>query len=389
MDCLYAAYQYEIIGLKHPYHRASPVEGILTNSTKFHAGVHEGSFFKIFGKIPLTAQHTEHELSYSAVNAAQHTNFNNATMVDQQQNWRNISLTINEDARLFNGSGLRPGYANPTAMFGPVPLIKKSQNDVHAVKSRLSDRKSLIVQTHEFSGRTTGTNADLHSKLALKFKYSQWTYEDETDAELPHGRVYIHRRIRIKNVFVKRGTIVQVFDDDEPVYGQVLSILQVVPDVGTPKEEAPYGCKLATAPFFLHLQWFEALNPLIDSPNNSQDRHTFNMLFPRDSRPYYTSEFNNMPRNVIEPFLLLRDVSKWRNSDVVCAEDMKRVVYMHTLPNFDMPPPPKDHAIAGRLFFLNTVVSLPWEVYTKRIMEDPYVRHILATDYSAKGYVRQ
>ena len=94
-------------------------------------------------------------------------------------------------------------------------------------------------------------------------------------------------------------------------------------------------------------------------------------------RSFYKINFDNIPRTVFVPFVL-RDLSLWAGSNIVKASDIKRVVYVHPFAQLPLPANVGLHRRANPngLLFLNTLVSLPKQMYAKRIMSDPYTLNL-------------
>ena len=79
---------------------------------------------------------------------------------------------------------------------------------------------------------------------------------------------------------------------------------------------------------------------------------------------------------------------QWENTDILFINEVRRLVFMHTLPGLVLPrTPPGPNlppSVSRRLLFLNTIVSFPREVYARLILEDPHVQNIQREDYVTK-----
>ena len=73
-----------------------------------------------------------------------------------------------------------------------------------------------------------------------------------------------------------------------------------------------------------------------------------------------------MPLHVLQPHYVL-DEKEWDATDIILASSIVRKVFMHPIPNFDLPEQ------GGRIFFLNCILSFPCPIYAHLILNDPYV----------------
>ena len=66
------------------------------------------------------------------------------------------------------------------------------------------------------------------------------------------------------------------------------------------------------------------------------------------------------------------------------ASDVKRVVYVHQFANLPLPANValRRKADPKGLLFLNTLVSLPKQLYAKLIMSDPYTLRLIKVNWA-------
>ena len=173
--------------------------------------------------------------------------------------------------------------------------------------------------------------------------------------------------------FINVGDFIQAFSDDEAEFGEVLSMFQFVAVTGNKQN----GLTM------IHVRWGF---PLFMSPDE------FKKHIPLDHRQFFNSNFESMACNVIKPFVFTSGAkdTKWENTDVLFLSEVKRLVFMHSLPHLKMPraPVPRRGVLPtsiSRLLFLNAIlnaiVSFPREVYVDHILNDPYVKKIQEVDY--------
>ena len=84
MDNLYAAFQFECIQV------ATVITAINLKIPKFHVGSHEAYFYRLTGNHPLTTQHLECELRWTAMRASDHAN-GQQNSGKQMEQWRNVT----------------------------------------------------------------------------------------------------------------------------------------------------------------------------------------------------------------------------------------------------------------------------------------------------------
>ena len=397
MNAFHAAWQYEVCWL------AEKIDGIVTGFSKFHVGCHEASFITEQGAASMTAQHCEAELGFSSKRAAKRTNMQVFSMALQQDRSRRLVTTVNQHAFILNEAGARGTHfknpRGPQHAAGPEP-VKKTKTDVHVIKSRIEGEKCVKLSSTEFHS-LKNLAPFAAKKLALYVNFPDYLYNKEADVgdnpahyTLPYGStVTTTPSCRIAGTFIRAelvpsrisgnlrrprpASFVQFFheedggiDVDEYV-GKVLSIFQV---------------KLRThntPVIYLHVQWLENLNPFIDSGAGTDKRRYYDKLFPRDVQPFYKSNFDNIPRNVLVP-LVFRDLNRWEGSNIMRASDVQRVVYVHHFPNLPLPANAalRRPQVKKGLLFMNTLVSLPKQLYMKRIMSDPYTIRIVEKNWA-------
>ena len=132
----------------------------------------------------MTAQHVEAELGYSAKRSAKRTNMQVDSMGLQQNKSRRLVTTINQDAYKLNEIvGARgPYFCNPRGPGHPLgpAAVKKTQTDIHMVKSRLEGEKC-----QKFANTVFHTLQNLApyaaKKLALQVNHPAYVYNKETD----------------------------------------------------------------------------------------------------------------------------------------------------------------------------------------------------------------
>ena len=345
MDSFHAKWQYEVCWLQER------IDGIRTGFPKFHVGCHESFFIEEHGANTLTNQHNEAELGYSSKRSAKRSNMQVDSMALQQDRSRRLVTTLNQDAFTLNDKGARgPHFKNPRGpkhAAGP-ETVKKTKTDIHIVKSRIDGEKCVKFSSVTFHSLN---NLAPHAakKLALQINFPNINYNNEPDGRddpadytLPYGSyVTTTPSCRIAGSFVRAALVpsrqgnlrrarpasfVQLFDEGHNVEhaGKVISIFQV-------------KLKTHTKPdIYLQVQWLENINPYIDSVAGTDDRRSFDKYFPRNTQAFYKSNFDNIPRHVLVPFVL-RDMSLWAGSNIVNASDVKRVVYVHQFANLPLP----------------------------------------------------
>ena len=162
---------------------------------------------------------------------------------------------------------------------------------------------------------------------------------------------------------VQRGGKGYPFDGTSlPKYGRVLSILQF----------APQGQKFSNElPVYLHVQWFQDFKKLYDSRKQpgTIDGGKYSSLVPKEFQRSVHNVMNRLPLDVLQPFYAGAE-NEWDSTDVILASTIVRKVFMHPIPNFDLPNE------GGRIFFLNSIVSFPCPVYAHLMLNDPYVKSI-------------
>ena len=371
MDSLHAAWQFEVRVL------SEKISGVSTYFPKFHFGCHESSFIVEHGANTLTNQHFEAELGYTAKKSSKRSNMQVDSMALQQDKSRRLVTTLNQHAFIFNEKNERPGFHNPRGPYhaaGP-EHVKTTTTDIHIIKSRIDGEKCQKFRSTVFH---TLPNLAPHAgkKLALQVNFPDYVYSAEADigdpaeATLPYNChvTTTPSSCRIAGSFVRAALVptrkgnllrprpasfVQVFEDNEAEYGKVISIFQVKFDKKGSKPE-----------IFLHVHWLDDINPHIDSVAGTDNRRSYEKNFPRQVQAFYKTNFDNIPRTVLVPFVF-RDLTRWDGSNVVKATDVKRVVYMHPFANLPLPanvalrrPQNKDG-----LLFLNTLVSLPKQLH--------------------------
>ena len=193
------------------------------------------------------------------------------------------------------------------------------------------------------------------------------------DREIPSGYLRLTSRCKLGDgEFIRVGDFIQAFPDDETEFGEVLSIFQYVSAEGGNQE---------TGPILLHVRWGFHLYEL--SPQQ------YKTHIPDSYRTHFNSNFNAMACNVIMPFVFTSGDKdfQWENTDILFINEVRRLVFMHTLPGLVLPrtPGPNPPPSVSRLLFLNTIVSFPREVYARLILDDPYVRNIQREDYVTKA----
>ena len=164
------------------------------------------------------------------------------------------------------------------------------------------------------------------------------------------------------------GSFVASYDiDNNPMYGTVLSVLQLIES----RKDASH------APIYLHVQWFESLNKFMDAKPGMQDASTFQKMVPKEYDQFHKAMLpSNFPRNVLQPYFLMNE-DDWVGTDIILAENVTQLVFMHNIPYFELP-------LQVRLYFLNTVISFESVDYAELILNDPYVKSILEKDWRVK-----
>ena len=129
-----------------------------------------------------------------------------------------------------------------------------------------------------------------------------------------------------------------------------------------------------TEPVYFHVQWFEALSQFMDAPARSYDAARFAKMVPRDTfGKHFDFLFENFPRKVLQPYFLM-DEASWAGTDIIKADNVNQLVFMHTIPEYKLPND-------AHIYFLNTIISFPSKDYANLILQDPYVINVMDTDW--------
>lgn len=148
------------------------------------------------------------------------------------------------------------------------------------------------------------------------------------------------------------------FDDSIPLYGRVLSFLQY----------APHGQKKFNKEVYVHVQWLEPFMPLFNARHQlgTDSGKKYQSLVPKEFAKSIETVMKRLPLHVLQPHYAL-DEKEWDATDIILASTIVRKVFMHPIPNFDLPEQ------GGRIFFLNCILSFPCPIYAHLILNDPYV----------------